>query len=117
GLEMAAIGARIEKAFPGMSPSITVVPLQDRVVGDVRAALVILMAAVGLVLLIACANVAHLQLVRGASRARELAVRTALGASRGRVVRQLLTESILISAAGGAVGLLLAVLGTRLLIV
>ena len=110
------MGARIEAAFPGTSPTVTVVPLQDRVVGDVRAALVILMAAVGLVLLIACANVAHLQLVRGASRARELAVRTALGASRGRVMRQLLTESLLLSAAGGAVGLLLAEQGTRLLI-
>ncbi|PYR56993.1 MAG: hypothetical protein DMF91_20560, partial [Acidobacteria bacterium] len=100
--EMAATGARIEKAFPGTSPSVTVVPLQDRVVGDVRAALIILMAAVGLVL--------------GASRAREIAVRTALGASRGRVVRQLFTESLLLSMAGGAIGLLLAERGTRLLI-
>ena len=116
--EMDAISRRLEQQYPADDKGwgAVVKPLREDIVGDVRTPLLVLLGAVALVLLIACANAANLVLARTLARRKEIAVRSALGASRGRVIRQMISETVVLSFFAGIVGLLIATVGLKLLV-
>jgi putative ABC transport system permease protein len=115
--DMTAIAQNLARQYPDTNSNVgvVIVPLRDQLVGDTRAALLTLMIAAGVVLLIACTNVANLLLIRGAERRHELAIRAALGAARAQIIRQLSTESMVLCAAGTALGLLISLAGMEAL--
>jgi predicted permease len=114
--DLRGIAARLEGRYTGTNQNVTATPLREEVTGNVRSPLMILLGAVALVLLIACANVAHLQLVRATARTREMALRAALGASRTRVIQQSLVETVLVAVIGGILGMVVAAGGVQLFI-
>ena len=114
--EIAAITGRLERQYPATNRGVAVTPLKQNVVGNIETPLLMLLGAVGFVLLITCANVAHMLLARTSDRQKEIAVRIAIGAGRARVVAQFLTENLLLAAMGAAAGLLLAFAGTKALV-
>lgn len=116
--ELKVAAAQYHRDYPQTNPrqEFSIQPLRDSIVGEARKSLLVMLGAVSLVLLIACANVANLMLVRATARKREFAIRSALGAGHGRIVRQLLTESVLLSVAGGVLGMALGFAGVRALL-